>query len=96
MSLFSREIGNSPEEDAAWANFSRRSRFIPFPQTDLKVGKRRPALVLVSLPGVDLILCQITTRMRPDDSSIELDISDFEQGQLSHPSFIRQQRLLHG
>jgi len=35
---------------------------IPFPQTNLAVGKRRPALVLVDLPGDDLILCQITTR----------------------------------
>lgn len=66
---------------------------IPFPQTDLKVGKRRPAFLLVSLPGDDLILCQITTRARPDDSSLELDTSDFEHGQLSQPSFIRPQRL---
>jgi len=29
---------------------------IPFPQTDLKAGKRRPALVIVDLPGDDLIL----------------------------------------
>jgi mRNA interferase MazF len=66
---------------------------IPFPQTDLQVGKRRPAFVLVDLPGNDLILCQITTRARPDNSSIELDASDFERGQLSQPSFIRPQRL---
>ncbi len=39
---------------------------IPFPQTDLIVGKRRPALVLVDLPGYDLILCQITSRARSD------------------------------
>jgi len=66
---------------------------IPFPQTDLKVGKRRPAFVLVDLPGDDLILCQITTRARPDDSSIDLDASDFERGGLSQPSFVRPQRL---
>jgi mRNA interferase MazF len=66
---------------------------IPFPQTDLAVGKRRPALVLVDLPDDDLILCQITTRARPDDSSIELEGSDFERGGLNHPSFIRPQRL---
>jgi mRNA interferase MazF len=39
---------------------------IPFPQTGLTVGKRRPALVVVDLPGDDLILCQITTRARSD------------------------------
>jgi mRNA interferase MazF len=66
---------------------------IPFPQTDLKAGKRRPALVLVDLPGNDLILCQITTRARRDESSIALDAADFENGKLNQPSFIRPQRL---
>jgi hypothetical protein len=45
---------------------------IPFPQTDLAVGKGRPPLVLVDLPGDDLILCQITTRHRSDDFSVSL------------------------
>ena len=66
---------------------------IPFPQTDLTVGKRRPALVLVDLPGDDLILCQITSRNRSDSSSIPLDAADFKHGQLNQPSFIRPQRL---
>ena len=66
---------------------------IPFPQTDLAVGKRRPALVLVDLPGDDLILCQITTRHRSDNFSVSLDRSDFERGQLAHPSFVRPNRL---
>jgi len=66
---------------------------IPFPQTDLKAGKRRPALVLVDLPGDDLILCQITSRARSDESSVALDAADFERGQLAHSSFIRPQRL---
>lgn len=29
---------------------------LPFPQTDLKAGKRRPALVIAELVGDDLIL----------------------------------------
>ena len=66
---------------------------IPFPQTDLTVGKRRPALVVADLPGHDLILCQITTRARSDNFSVPLDASDFERGQLAQPSFIRPQRL---
>ncbi len=66
---------------------------IPFPQTDLTVGKRRPALVIANLPGDDLILCQITTRARSDGFSIPLDTGDFERGQLAHASFIRPQRL---
>jgi mRNA interferase MazF len=35
---------------------------VPFPQTDLNVGKPRPALVLVDLPGDDLIPTQITSQ----------------------------------
>ncbi len=66
---------------------------IPFPQTNLVVGKRRPALVVADLPGDDLILCQITTRARSDQTSIALDAADFERGQLAQPSFIRPQRL---
>jgi mRNA interferase MazF len=66
---------------------------IPFPQTDLKAGKRRPALVLVDLPGDDVILCQITSRARSDESSVALDVADFESGKLNQPSFIRPQRL---
>ena len=66
---------------------------IPFPQTDLKAGKRRPAVVLVDLPGDDVILCQITSRARSDESSVALDAADFERGKLNQPSFIRPQRL---
>ncbi len=66
---------------------------IPFPQTNLAVGKRRPAFVLVDLPGDDLILCQITTRARADGFSIPLDTLDFESGQLARPSFVRPNRL---
>ena len=66
---------------------------LPFPQTDLTAGKRRPALVLVDVPGDDLILCQITSRARQDNLSIPLDSRDFERGQLNQPSFIRPQRL---
>ena len=66
---------------------------IPFPQTDLALGKRRPALVLVDLPGDDLILCQITSRPRSDGLSVPLDMADFERGQLHRESFIRPHRL---
>ena len=66
---------------------------IPLPQTDLTVGKRRPALVIADLPGRDLILCQITSRAHADAFSVPLDSSDFERGQLAQQSFIRPQRL---
>jgi len=66
---------------------------LPFPQTDLQVGKRRPALVVVTLPGDDLILCQITTQIRRDSYSIPLSAGDFKQGRLNIDSFIRCNRI---
>jgi mRNA-degrading endonuclease toxin of MazEF toxin-antitoxin module len=66
---------------------------LPFPQSDLKAGKPRPALVLVSLPGDDLILCQITSQARFDGFSIALGPADFSRGRLPVASFIRPNRL---
>jgi mRNA interferase MazF len=66
---------------------------IPFPQTDLQVGKRRPALVVADLKGDDLILCQITTQSHHDSYSVALTSGDFEQGRLHVNSFIRPNRL---
>jgi mRNA interferase MazF len=66
---------------------------LPFPQTDLQARKRRPALVVASLPGDDSILCQITSQARNDSFSIPLLIADFERGRLVRESFIRPNRL---
>ena len=53
---------------------------LPFPQTDLQAGKRRPALVVGSLPGNDVILCQITSQARSDGFFIALEAADFASG----------------
>jgi mRNA interferase MazF len=66
---------------------------IPFPQTNLQPGKRRPALVVADLPGDDVILCQITSQARSDPLSISLTSADIERGQLAVDSFIRPNRL---
>lgn len=66
---------------------------LPFPQTNLQAGKRRPALVVASLSGDDLILCQITTQTRTDQYSVPLVATDFERGRLNVDSFIRSSRL---
>ena len=66
---------------------------LPFPQTNLQVGKRRPALVVAVLKGDDLILCQITSQVRSDGYSISLDAPDFERGRLAMDCFIRPNRL---
>jgi mRNA interferase MazF len=66
---------------------------VPFPQTNLQVGKRPPALVVVNLPGDDLILCQITSQARPDAYSVPLMSADFQSGRLTVDSYARTSRL---
>ncbi len=66
---------------------------LPFPQTNLQTGKRRPALVVADLPGDDLILCQITSQVRSDGFSISLTQADFQSGRLALDSYIKAQRL---
>ena len=36
---------------------------LPFPFSDLSANKRRPTLVLASLPGGDIVVCQITSQI---------------------------------
>ena len=66
---------------------------LPFPQTNLQSGKRRPALVVADLVGDDLVLCQITRKQRSDGYSISLALADFERGRLAVDGFIRSNRL---
>ena len=66
---------------------------LPFPQTNLQAGKRRPALVVADLPGDDLILCQITSQIRSDGFSLSLTQADFQSARLAQDSYIRPQRL---
>jgi len=66
---------------------------LPFPQTNLQAGKRRPALVVANLTGDDLILCQITSQFRSDGYSVPLSVADFERGRLAVDCFIRPNRL---
>ena len=66
---------------------------VPFPFSDLTNAKRRPALVLATLKGNDLILCQITSQTIHDSYAIPIDNSDFETGSLKHKSNIRPNRI---
>ncbi|MEH1813604.1 MAG: type II toxin-antitoxin system PemK/MazF family toxin [Nostoc sp.] len=62
---------------------------VPFPFSDLTQTKRRPALVIATLQGNDLILCQITSQSVSDIYAIELNNSNFSYGRLNQPSNIR-------
>ncbi len=64
-----------------------------FPFSDLSSSKRRPALVVATLTGDDIVLCQITSQAKRDRYAIQLERVDFSQGKLRVPSHIRPNRL---
>jgi mRNA interferase MazF len=65
---------------------------VPFPFSDLTQAKRRPALVITTLEGDDLILCQITSQTIKDNYAVSLDDKDFETGSLKQISNVRPNR----
>jgi mRNA-degrading endonuclease toxin of MazEF toxin-antitoxin module len=66
---------------------------VPFPFSDLTQAKRRPALVVCTLEGDDLILCQITSQFVRDNYAVFLNDKDFETGGLKQPSNVRPNRI---
>jgi len=66
---------------------------VPFPFSDLSVSKRRPALVMATLDGDDVILCQITSQTVSDRYALALNRADFAAGSLSHASNARPNRI---
>ena len=66
---------------------------IPFPFSDLSQTKRRPALVLATLTGDDVILCQITSQTAADHYAVALLEQDMTDGKLGKDSNIRPNRL---
>jgi mRNA interferase MazF len=66
---------------------------VPFPFSDLSQSKRRPALIIASLAGNDVILCQITSKTIKDTYAVSLNDTDFAHGSLKQPGNIRPNRL---
>jgi mRNA interferase MazF len=65
----------------------------PFSFSDLSAAKKRPALVVATLTGDDVILCQITSQAVADNYAVPLMEHDFSRGGLRQPSNIRPNRL---
>lgn len=61
---------------------------LPFPYTDFSSVKKRPALVIATLKGNNVILAQVTTNQRDDEDLISLTKNDFTSGFLKCDSFI--------
>ncbi len=66
---------------------------VPFPFSDLTHSKRRPALVLATPGGDDVILCQITSQSVRDQYAVQLAKEHFETGSLGRDSNIRPSRI---
>ncbi len=66
---------------------------LPFPFSDLSANKRRPALVLATLHGGDIVVCQITSQIRPDPYAVPIEDADFANGGLKQSSLVRVSRI---
>ncbi len=64
-----------------------------FPFSDLSSVKKRPALVLATSDGDDVILCQITSRLVSDRYAILIGDDDFSSGSLRQESNVRPTRI---
>ena len=65
---------------------------ILFPFSDLSASKPRPALIIIDLPGEDVVVAQITSTAG-DPNAVSLEAKDFQSGGLNHNSYIRPAKL---
>jgi len=66
---------------------------VRFPFSDLSNAKKRPALVVCTLTGNDVILFQITSKKIKDKYALGLKNADFDKGSLKQDSNLRPNRL---
>ena len=66
---------------------------LPFPFSDLSANKRRPALVVAEGEYGDVILCQITSKLKKGAETIELRDRDFQEGKLKITSYVRPRKI---
>lgn len=64
-----------------------------FPFSDLSSAKKRPALIVATPDGDDVILCQITSRLVSDRYAILISETDFSSGSLRQESNVRPTRI---
>ncbi|ROL59231.1 type II toxin-antitoxin system PemK/MazF family toxin [Bacteroidetes/Chlorobi group bacterium ChocPot_Mid] len=67
---------------------------INYPFSDFSSQKKRPALVIATPKGQDIILCQITSQNHYDSYSLVLDSDDFLKGSLHQKSYIRPNKII--
>ena len=55
---------------------------LPFPYSNLRATKRRPALVVAALAGDDVIICPITSQVARNIDAVAIAAPDFQSGGL--------------
>lgn len=66
---------------------------MPYPYTNLKETKRRPAVIISKPIERDYIVCPITTQIQKDVYCVGLTNTDFQEGNLTNPTnFIRSNK----
>ena len=66
-----------------------------FPFSDTLESKKRPALVIANTYNKNIILCKITSKIKPDPDIVTINQSDFEEGSLNRVSFARLAELFN-
>ena len=66
---------------------------IDFPFSDLTSYKRRPALILKTPKGEDIIICQITSDSQNKDVEVSVKNNDFSDGGLKRDSYVRIDKI---
>lgn len=66
---------------------------LPFPFSDLSAMKKRPAVIVATLQGDDVICCQITSEARFDNYSVHLNNNGFREGGLPVAGMIRPNKI---
>jgi mRNA interferase MazF len=66
---------------------------LPFPFSDLTTSKKRPAVVVATLTGDDVLVCQITSKAISDHYGVPVSSTDFTTGKLHRDSNVRPNRL---
>ena len=72
---------------------SRDIILVPFPFSDLSYSKKRPALVLVDIPGRDELICMMLTSTSSIDSQVDIPIKAIDKAGLPKPTVARLSRL---
>jgi mRNA interferase MazF len=65
---------------------------LPFPFSDLSSTKKRPALIISTPKGDDVLLAQITSKTNLNNYSIPIS-NYFEKGSLPSESFVKINKL---